>query len=227
MQVIVRRSRKLAISQLELAVTAFSVCATINYLVTLYQPRGVQTVIVLQNDGLEISFEEAHKIYAARYRKSSLVERKESYFFKGGIDNGVSNDWVRRDRIFSVFLAIAGTTYGAVHCGGWYFTNPTAQELMLWRIAAILITILPTATLGILVVANRWEGFPFTIVMLLFILSLFVYVIARLFIMVEVFRSLFYLPADAFISTWADNIPHLSWVISSYAHAQTLENILG
>jgi len=40
-QVVIRRSRNLAISQLELAVTAFSVCAMITYISTLYQPKGV------------------------------------------------------------------------------------------------------------------------------------------------------------------------------------------
>jgi hypothetical protein len=33
-------------------------------------------------------------------------------------------------------------------------------------------------------------------------------VIARLFIIVEVFRSLYYLPPENYVNTWATNIPH-------------------
>jgi hypothetical protein len=53
----------------------------------LHQPKGVQTVRVLHNNNLEISFKEAHKNCVGRrdYLKNKL------YFFDGGIDNGLSN----------------------------------------------------------------------------------------------------------------------------------------
>jgi hypothetical protein len=34
------------------------------------------------------------------------------------------------------------------------------------------------------------------------------YILARLFLMVEIFRSLFFLPPDAFIDTWSGSFPH-------------------
>jgi hypothetical protein len=37
-----------------------------------------------------------------------------------------------------------------------------------------------------------------------------VYVLARLFLIVEMFRILCFLPPDAYLSTWATNIPHLA-----------------
>lgn len=36
-----------------------------------------------------------------------------------------------------------------------------------------------------------------------------IYVVARLFILVELFRTLCFLPADAYVSTWTTNIPHV------------------
>jgi hypothetical protein len=36
------------------------------------------------------------------------------------------------------------------------------------------------------------------------------YVAARLFMLVEIFRTLLYLPPDAYISTWASNVPHVA-----------------
>jgi hypothetical protein len=37
-----------------------------------------------------------------------------------------------------------------------------------------------------------------------------VYVLARLFLIVEMFRTLCFLPPNAYMSTWATNIPHLA-----------------
>jgi hypothetical protein len=48
-------------------------------------------------------------------------------------------------------------------------------------------------------------GIPF---LLMFALAVF-YVLARLYLMVEVFRSLFFLPPEAFVTTWSAQIPHL------------------
>jgi hypothetical protein len=59
-QSIVRYRKGITISQLELAVTAFSACAIISYLLMLYQPRDMQTTNILQNDGLNLSFEDAY-----------------------------------------------------------------------------------------------------------------------------------------------------------------------
>jgi hypothetical protein len=34
------------------------------------------------------------------------------------------------------------------------------------------------------------------------------YLLSRLFIMIEIFRSLFYLPPEAFLDTWSGSFPH-------------------
>jgi hypothetical protein len=38
---------------------------------------------------------------------------------------------------------------------------------------------------------------------------IFLYIIARLALLVEIFRTLFFLPPDAYVSTWASDIPHI------------------
>jgi hypothetical protein len=42
------------------------------------------------------------------------------------------------------------------------------------------------------------------------ILICFGYVLARLFMIVETFRALFFLPPSAYIATWASNVPHIA-----------------
>jgi hypothetical protein len=39
-------------------------------------------------------------------------------------------------------------------------------------------------------------------------LSALMYLVARLVIIVEIFRGLWYLPPEAFVTTWTSSIPH-------------------
>jgi hypothetical protein len=87
---------------------------------------------------------------------------------------------------------------------------PTEQELLLWGIASALTTSLPMGMVGVMIWAAGRDGLEDIISMMAFFVLLFFNIIARLFNLVWVFRSLFYLPTDAFISTWAVNISHLS-----------------
>jgi len=41
------------------------------------------------------------------------------------------------------------------------------------------------------------------------LLGILLYILARLFILVEIFRSLCFLPPDTWVATWATNIPHI------------------
>lgn len=36
-----------------------------------------------------------------------------------------------------------------------------------------------------------------------------IYILARLFVLVEIFRTLYLLPPEAFLTTWSASIPHL------------------
>jgi hypothetical protein len=212
-QVIVRHSRNLAISQLELAVTAFSVCAMVIYFLTLYQPKGVQAIRILCNDGRDLSFDEAYEIcVTGRSERIFGSLEARSYFLRGGVDLGISNYDTRGVRRYSMVIGVllGGTVFGAVHCCGWFFAFPTVQELLLWRIASVLTTTAPAIIICITWLEVHFKDWISDILILAGMAIMFLYSVARLFIIVEVFRSLFYLPSDAFISTWADNIPHVS-----------------
>lgn len=211
-QVVVRRSRNLATSQLELAVTAFSVCAIVIYLLMLYHPKGVQTTEILYNDDRkDLSFEEAYKTcIVSRFKTTFGDTRDTSYFLHGGFDEGIPNDYTPDEFHLASGIFLGGTIFGAVHCFGWFFVFPTEQEQLLWRIASLFTTGAPIFLLGFIWLSKDWRGWIYSAVALVTSVIMFFYIIARLFIIVEVFRSLFYLPPDTFISTWVDNIPHVS-----------------
>jgi hypothetical protein len=48
------------------------------------------------------------------------------------------------------------------------------------------------------------------IVVIWFIFNISLYVAARLFLLVEIFRTLLFLPPSAYVSTWAANVPHVA-----------------
>jgi hypothetical protein len=217
-QVIVRYSRHLAISQLELAVAAFSVCATITYLLVLRQPKGLATITVLQNDGKPLLHEDAYKICVDSRHSSFFrsVMKERSYYLNGGVDEGISNDAIISENLelFVTGMIAGGAIFGALHCCAWNFKFPTFQEHLLWQIASLETAITPGIVLCCFIPFAIFDdhllGVVSVIIVLILITTFSFYVMARCFLVVEVFRSLFYLPPDAFISTWADNIPRVS-----------------
>lgn len=115
---------------------------------------------------------------------------------------------------------VGGILFGAPHCLAWNFQFPTFFEQMLWRICSIITTFIPliaTAPIAHWVRAQtpyddisrpsldphgKLTG-PF-----IFVAFILPYLLARLFIMVEIFRTLFHLPPEAFIETWSGAFPH-------------------
>lgn len=114
--------------------------------------------------------------------------------------------------------AIGGTLFGGLHCLAWNLKFPTSDERLIWRICSISTSGLPILSLVPLAFWLRMSADDETprnasrisrfIVAFTLITLLATYILARLFLMVEVFRSLFYLPPEAFIDTWSGNFPH-------------------
>ena len=114
-------------------------------------------------------------------------------------------------------IGLAGTLFGSIHCAAWTFAFPTPLEQTLWRISCLLILIMPS--MGALLYAsithearaksqednktNRW-------LLVLGYVAVPVYFVARAYLVVEVFRSLAYLPPSAFVATaWPGWLPHV------------------
>ncbi|KAL7932133.1 hypothetical protein V8C35DRAFT_103065 [Trichoderma chlorosporum] len=56
---------------------------------------------------------------------------------------------------------------------------------------------------------TRFEKFERHLLKVTLYLLSFFYLIARLFILVEIFRTLFFLPVESYVSTWTTNMPHV------------------
>jgi hypothetical protein len=216
LQVIVRAAKGLNISQLEIAVTAFAVCAIITYLLILPKPKGVQIPVTW------MEFEPTIPIRRLR----SLHQRQLQGYLRGlfapreGIVNSVDvmgapipNDALQPSHavIYLHFgVAIGGIIFGAIHIGAWNFHFPTPIEQTLWRAASVLSTALLPVMYSVLLVNEFFARIPQLPIKIWDILFGGLYLAARLFLLVEIFRTLFYLPPEAYVTTWATSVPHFS-----------------
>jgi hypothetical protein len=118
-------------------------------------------------------------------------------------------------------LLLGTTVFGAVHIVAWNFVFPTPVESLLWKIAAILCTTvglvfagLVLASFSLLLALSDPDKYSWPVILvilfILFILFPASYVVCRMFLVVEIFRCLCFLPPSAYIATWATNVPHVA-----------------
>jgi hypothetical protein len=117
--------------------------------------------------------------------------------------------------VFGIFGAI----FGGIHLIGWNFTYPTLVERTLWRVSALLITVIPTyiilteKMLRYLSNTTRW-GRNHGFVLFLGCIGVFlliIYIFARFSLIVQSVVSLRRQPASAFYPVdWVTYFPHLS-----------------
>ena len=115
------------------------------------------------------------------------------------------------------FMSIVGVVFGGIHCAGWFFSFPSSDEAMLWRVSSAVITgiafLLPL--LFYLIVetpSDSFRGLLYVRGLLLFIASVAIiaYVASRLLLLVEAFISLRYLtPGMLTLVKWTSFIPHI------------------
>ncbi|KAK0757925.1 hypothetical protein N5P37_009217 [Trichoderma harzianum] len=118
--------------------------------------------------------------------------------------------------IFSLMIGFASaTSFGGVHLFAWNSDFPTHVERLLWRISALMTIVLPyiyIAThvpyIGYTVADIRKQmKLPMNIALGCIAIC---YIPCRLFLVIESFRALYYLPSEAFKATPAVmSIPHL------------------
>jgi hypothetical protein len=216
-QVIVRSVRGLAISQLELMTTAFSLCAIITYIFLLPKPQGVQV------PAPPIELERISRFHNDLIYLRLVILPWVS--LDSAVETRVPNDAVEKfNYIYFVGMALGGVIFGAVHLAGWNLSFPTSIDRELWHIASILMTcLLPVAFLPAIWIGIDGDGFgrfltrfspPAIKEALVFQLWGFLfgtfYILARFCLLVETFRTLAYLPPSAFVSTWVSEIPNIS-----------------
>lgn len=213
---ITRAIRGLAISQLEVSVIAFSVCALIIYASYWSSPKDVSVPITFLEWGGPISSTITEIIKRADpVRISTWVEGKI-----GQIPFSNMNHPTIPSQIVVVdFTPIFGALFfGAPHLLAWNLTFPTPAERIAWRAASLyccLVGIILYSTTDLenllrpFVAKSLHQRLAEFITYLGFGLGV-IYILARLFMIVETFRTLLFLPPSAYIATWTANVPMFS-----------------
>ena len=111
-----------------------------------------------------------------------------------------------------------GVCFGAIHCIAWHFSFPTHEELSIWRISSVAMTVVPFYIPLTLLLAKWLEDMDFDTASVIIggigILSIFpagiFYIVARVFTLALAFTSLRDLPHGAFDTVhWTTFIPHV------------------
>ncbi|KAL6818796.1 hypothetical protein GGI42DRAFT_310727 [Trichoderma sp. SZMC 28013] len=140
----------------------------------------------------------------------------------------ISMDSTPRGGLWTPYIvALFAAVFGGIHFIAWNFSFPSTVELMLWRWLSVYLTAAPFFA-WLLVFVDSKFGFsysypgPLNLGLLsrhsyqhrLFMGALYLlvalYFIGRLFILIEMFRTLFFLPPTSYISTWTSNAPHVA-----------------
>lgn len=209
LQIIARTARKLPISQLELAVLAFAACAVVIYGLYWTKPKGIRCTTTILQYQHEIPLEILPKIKRSTY--GSFVR-----MFFTGQDHVELQGPIRNDSFNSGGLwVVTAMTLGAVlfcgiHVAAWNFTFPTRTEAIFWRCASIYATAFMPFVAVLVTTIFRLDFLEDIMAKAVVPLLSALYLVARLFLLVEVFRTLCFLPHRAYLSTWATNIPHVS-----------------
>jgi hypothetical protein len=205
-------------------VTAFGICGVITYILVLPKPKGVNLSIVLMEFEGHIPIEQK-ALEQLRCRsltsfvRGLFVPRAYISIFQEIKGCHIPNDTLDAScrglkRLLNSGITVGAVIFGGIHVTAWNLSFPTPIERILWRTASVMSTaLLPIMYFILLLDHFAVGGFAKGLYRYWKPLNIIIgglYVIAKLFLLVEVFRTLFYLPEDAYITTWASNIPHVS-----------------
>ena len=207
-ELIARRAAALPSSALEISTVAFVACALLIYLIEWPKAKDIAVPFYLETNAI---VSPANFLLIAEAAPITFLQKRRYYIAQSCVHQVLDGRWRKEhiDRMVILVCILSITIYGGIHFFAWNLEFPTSVERLLWRIAALTISIAP-AVCALLVlmedlVRHRTDKMSQWSVACLAP----AYLGARLYIMAESFRALYYLPPQAFVATWATNAPHI------------------
>jgi len=234
-QMIVRSSRSLEVSQLEVGTAAFVSCAIIIYALNWQKPKGVGMPWALWSFAGRMPRDISRTIGSYKPRNRWLILESFNRPSQARGSSVPNHHRYDSDEIFNnssinaeaIGIILSSLVFGSIHFAGLKSTFPTRVEMICWCVASavstgIILIVIATAGTVMLLEAladiHRRLSKSFKLSMdfdhvfprsLLFLIVP-LYVLARLYLIVELFRCLFFLSPSAFVGTWVSSIPHVS-----------------
>jgi hypothetical protein len=235
-QLVARKVAGLPSAQLEIGALAFSTSSIFTYFLYWNRPQGVESIHIMKAKCapsrariLEVAKIGPHFMWTnlrSEYKFERIYDVVPIPNYGLQYIHHLPVWWqIRKFLGFNTEIAIlafgaflGGTLFGGLHCFAWNFHFPTRGEALAWRVCSILTSVLPLLAVVPLAIWTRWHpwGDPpkkspavrFALGLIAVFGFLIPYVLARLFLIIEMFRSLFFLPPEAFIDTWSGSFPH-------------------
>ncbi|MCJ1419076.1 hypothetical protein MMC32_005428 [Xylographa parallela] len=228
-QIIARACQNLAVTLLEISVLAIAGCAIATYILLWHKPQDVMVPTYIDAADLLTRAQVAE--LAARAHVSTLMVKE---FWLHGVAVRVMADNifptthglpVRLAPLSATTLhlnpvivgfGLGGLLFGAIHLIAWDFHFPTAAERLLWRIAGLFLIAGPLlapagyyVTESLAAQSRTADLLANQVLRPAFRVLVPLYLLARLFLLVEVGRSLAYAPASTWAQVaWPVMIPH-------------------
>lgn len=214
-----RQVAGLSSSPLEFMVLAFSVLALLTYLMNWFKPKDVEQPYYIHAVRIP-TCDELQKL--AMLRPSPRIVPNMTHMFsefavaiQRSSTELLHKQYRMNLRTWYTGIAWSGMIFGSVHLLAWNFAFPTTVEKWLWRGSAIMTAAGPVAPgLPLLIISTLMGSMvPKRIKMILVwiyivILSV-ILAFCRLFLFMEAYRSLYFLPPTAYLTTWTSDVPHL------------------
>ena len=208
-QAISRIYQHKALSLLEVTTSAYICCAVGIYAFWWKKPQNCSLPIMIT-----CSDEAINELSSSAYRTNidGWIEFVWAGRHLGALEgiNDYSYSIPIRYCLYGLF-ALSLMTFGSVHLASWNSTLPSTIELWMWRGSSLICVIYS----GLIIFYPLWDnqqnsGALNNALDNLLWYGLLVYIIARIYMIVEVFISLRALPASAFQSVqWSSFLPHI------------------
>ncbi|KAL8397918.1 hypothetical protein RB594_004576 [Gaeumannomyces avenae] len=211
-QLAVRAATGLTATQLEVMTAAFATCSVVTYAFYFEKPKDVKTRIRIR----AAHYPRVHEM-ADMGRLGPKSVWYPRVYLQIGNDNLHQREGQNSAAILIVLCAFIGMVFGSVHFACWNSHFPTRGEQVGWRVACGILLVVPMPIAGFMLLDDYLDGVrrkkrtkfqPGKVLKGIVLLGEGIYVLARLFMMVEAARSLYYQPKESFVATWAF-LPHL------------------
>lgn len=219
-QLCARAGTEKATSPLEIATLAFAPLSFTTYIILLHHPQDIQTPIGIHASRLPTIDEfRAVAFMAPSYLRHAQV-RYDQCFPNDAMHISKQDGHGYASVVFMAGAGVSSFILGCVHLFAWNFQYPNDIERILWITSSFITALVPVLIAGVWAmritkfaeqIVNGLSEilYPGSLVIETIGVPRIVYFWARMFLLVEMFRSLYFLPPEAFLTTWANNWPHI------------------
>jgi hypothetical protein len=184
-------------SQLEIMALSYAVCAAITYIVLWFQLKDVSQPVVLQSARSPSQME----IEEIRSEGPLPVFRSDARYIIG------NHTVMNADHIFLNGALSGALVFGLIHLAAWNFDFPSYAERLLWRVCSLILGCVSAPYYGMVILASKMNT---DLVNILVAPVLALTLLSRLVLLVETFRSLYFMEPAAYTTiSWGVNILHL------------------